>query len=473
MVRAVCSRSQGQSRRSRSVSCCSSSSASPSVKCSAGGGRRAGRARRLLAGVLAGRRGVALRVPDLLAVRLLDAGQPLVHLLLLVLGEELLADGFLHLRVGRRLRGRAGLDRPERLDDVPAELRVHGLRDLVGRDREGDLLELGHEPALDRGARRQLAAVLGRRSVGRVLLRELRELARVLLQLRVEVVGLRLRLHEDVTDVAALGLRRRLVLLLVLVVVGLDVVVADLDVLRDLFEDLLADELELDPLAHFLVAEALLLQRVLVALVHLRRRRLLLAGRVAVVLLLDLLQSRVDVLVADLGVEVVGLLLVLAALDQELRGVGLEIGEVDRARLRELSVRRLEVPAGLLDQRVPVGLRDLLVADDRDRIVGYVLRAAAATGGSQQRNGRTECNQNDPLSHGKSAGSRGFAQAARRAPSIASTRRTPEENSSDLKETSRRALVYTAVSTSARSARSSPEPSSSGPTVVLPPLKTR
>ena len=170
-------------------------------------------------------------------------------------------------------------------------------------------------------------------------------------------------------DVAALRLRGRLVLLLVLVVVGLDVVVADLDVARDLLEDLLADQLELDPLAHFLVAEALLLQRVLVALVHLRLRRLLLARRVAVVLLLDLLQPRVDVLVADLGVEPVGLLLVLAALDQELRRVGLEVREVDRARLREGPVRRLEVPAGLLDQRVPVGLRDLLVADDRDRVV--------------------------------------------------------------------------------------------------------
>jgi hypothetical protein len=137
---------------------------------------------------------------------------------------------------------------------------VHRLRDHVLLDREGDLLELRHEPALDRRARRELAAVLGRRGVGRVLLGERGELARVRLQLRVDLVGLLLRLDEDVADVAALRLRRRRVLLLVLVVVALDLVVRDLDILGDLLEDLLADQLELDPLPDLLIGEALLLE---------------------------------------------------------------------------------------------------------------------------------------------------------------------------------------------------------------------
>ena len=48
--------------------------------------------------------------------------------------------------------------------------------------------------------------------------------------------------------------------------------------LGDLVEDVLADQLQLDLLPDLLVGEALLLERRLVALLHLRLRRLLLAG---------------------------------------------------------------------------------------------------------------------------------------------------------------------------------------------------
>ena len=126
----------------------------------------------------------------------------------------------------------AGLTADERLDDVVAELGLDRLRDRVLPEREGDLVERGHRlPARDG----QLAARALRGRVGRVLLRERREVGAVL-ELGVQVVGLLLRLDEDVADVAALGL---LVLRLVLVVVGLDLLVADLDVLGDLLEDLL------------------------------------------------------------------------------------------------------------------------------------------------------------------------------------------------------------------------------------------
>src|SRR5204863_94053 len=141
IVRAVCSRSQGQSRRSRSVSCCSSSSASASVLPPYADGSAGGRARGLLAGMLARRRLVAGLVADRLAVVLLHVLLPLLQRLRAVVREQGLADPLLHLRERRRVRGRGRLDRPERLDDVPAEPRVGRLRDLVHGQRERDLLE--------------------------------------------------------------------------------------------------------------------------------------------------------------------------------------------------------------------------------------------------------------------------------------------------------------------------------------------
>src|SRR2546423_15586814 len=100
---------------------------------------------------------------------------------------------------------RRRLDRPERLDDVPAEPGVRRRRDLVRLQRERDLLELRVERAL---RVRVLAAGRLRPRILRVLLHEGDELRGILLQLPVETLRERLVLDEDVPDVAAL-LRRR------------------------------------------------------------------------------------------------------------------------------------------------------------------------------------------------------------------------------------------------------------------------
>ena len=131
-------------------------------------------------------------------------------------------------------------------------------------------------------------------------------------QARVELVRERLLLDEDVADVAARGLRRGLVLLLVLAVVRLDLVVRDGDPRGHLLLDALPVERDLDPLPHFLVGEALLLQRLLVALLDLGLRGGLAARLARVELLLDLVEPRLDVGVADLDPHLRGLLLVLA-----------------------------------------------------------------------------------------------------------------------------------------------------------------
>ena len=79
---------------------------------------------------------------------------------------------------------------------------------------------------------------LGRGLVGGELAREPGEVGAVL-ELPVDLVGLRLRLDEDVPDLAR---GRLLELRLVLVVVGLNVLVGDLDLARDLLEDLLGEQ---------------------------------------------------------------------------------------------------------------------------------------------------------------------------------------------------------------------------------------
>src|SRR5919108_2859506 len=140
IVRAVCSRSQGQSRRSRSVSCCSSSSAAPSELTRLPRGR-GGAGGRLLTGILAGRRRVSGLVGDLRAVVVLQLLLPVLDRLGLLVLKQRLPDRFLDLGERRRLRGRRLLHRPEGLDDVPAELRVHRPRDLVRLERERDALE--------------------------------------------------------------------------------------------------------------------------------------------------------------------------------------------------------------------------------------------------------------------------------------------------------------------------------------------
>ena len=163
-------------------------------------------------------RGRRRRVADLVVRLRLEVLRgvvdPLPHLLLLLLPEELLLDRRLHLgQLRRRFFVLTGVSawmtcQPYgRLDRLP---------ELVGLEREGGLVELGHLPAL---RDRELAARVLRARVGRVLLRERRE-ARAALELLVDLVGERLLLDEDVADVAALGLD---VLRLVLLVVVRDV----------------------------------------------------------------------------------------------------------------------------------------------------------------------------------------------------------------------------------------------------------
>src|SRR4051794_26228907 len=146
-----------------------------------GGGRRA-------------RRRVALGVLDLGVQLLLQLLVPVVEGLLLLGLQELRLDLRLERRVERLDAGR--LDRAERLDQVVAELRLDGAADDALRDLEGGLVELGHRLALRDVA--QVAALDGRRLVGRVLLGERPELLVRADQLLVELVGQGLLLDQDV-----------------------------------------------------------------------------------------------------------------------------------------------------------------------------------------------------------------------------------------------------------------------------------
>src|SRR6266545_5055552 len=142
IVRSVCSRSHGQSRRSRSVSVWSSTSASARLnllrRC-----RR--RARQRGAGIRV--RLVADLVLDLrVAVVLLRVLDPLGHRVVLPLLPELLPDRGLHLAQRRRLRG---LDVGKSLDDVIAVLRMDRRRELAFLERERGLVELRDSLSLD------------------------------------------------------------------------------------------------------------------------------------------------------------------------------------------------------------------------------------------------------------------------------------------------------------------------------------
>src|SRR3954471_7945829 len=151
IVRAVCSRSHGHSRRNRSVSSWSSTRASARATGLAGrrGVRRGVRRRGRRAGVRARR--VPAPVLDLRAgaVLLRGCGDPRGHLLVLLLLLQLLLDRGCDLLLGRRA---ARLHDPERLDDEPllvlrrvVERRMHLLRGLRERDlvEDGDRLTLG------------------------------------------------------------------------------------------------------------------------------------------------------------------------------------------------------------------------------------------------------------------------------------------------------------------------------------------
>ena len=273
-----------------------------------------------------------------------------------------------------------------------AVLRLHGARDGVLRQQERGLVE-----RLDRLAagNRELAALVLRARVLRVLLGELREV-RAVLDLRVQLVGERLLRDEDVADVAAL---RRAVLRLVLVVVVLDLLVGDLHVLGDLLEDPLLDELRADVAANLLVGEALLLELLLVAL--------LVAGEV---LLLDLLEPVLDLLVADVDVELVGLLLELRALHEELDGLVLEHVVLGGPDLREGALLGLVALLRLADQPVELGLRDRVAVDDGDRVAWHalvVVTAAATCDGKRGEHEQEKKSKSDVL-HGKTASGNSF-----------------------------------------------------------------
>ena len=118
---------------------------------------------------------------------------------------------------------------------------------------------------------------------------------------------------------------------------------------------------------------------------------------------------------------------------------------------------------------VVVRFRDVRVADEGDIVGLQAAGAAARAAACNQRDGE----QNREGELGEGPHKKAPAYAAWRAASIASTRSRAPANSPCLNDTSRFPVEYTAVSTEPRSSRSSPEPSTTGPTVARPPRKTR
>src|SRR5581483_8301028 len=362
IVRGVCSRSHGQSRRSRSVSSWRSRRAAARPDTSARGRRRRGRRRR---------RREPGGVADLPVVLLLQALEPLLQRLALLLLQQLLADRRLDLGERRRLALRRVL---LGADDVPAELRLDRFRDRPGLERERRLVELGDGLAT---RDRQLPALRLRARILRVALRQGAEV-RAVLQLVVQPIGQRLRLDEDVADDARRGLR---VDRLVRVVVGLHLRVRHLRVRGHLLVDLVGEHLGADVRAHLGVGHALPLQ--------LRPIPLLAPAEV---LLLELLQLRLDLRVADLDSQVRRLLRQLGPLDEPLQDLLLDRQVLLGAGLREGALLQVVAALRLRDPAVERLARDVLVADDRSvglRDLAAALAAAAATaasaGGCEQR----------------------------------------------------------------------------------------
>src|SRR4051812_5569131 len=226
----------------------------------AAGGRR--RVRLLLRRVRAVRDQVVLGALRLVAVVLAELRDEGVERLLLVLRLEQVPDRLLGLRE-RLLRGWSLL---RDLEDVVAELRLDGTgRDLLlcREDRvvEGLLL-------LPLGDARKLAALSLGGLVDRVLLRDRSPaLAACERLLGGRGLGLGLRQHDE--QVTALGLREAL---LVLVVVGRDLSVADLVLALDhLGPDVVGDDVQLHPEEQVSFRHAGLLKELLVV-------RLLLEG---------------------------------------------------------------------------------------------------------------------------------------------------------------------------------------------------
>src|SRR5262249_17945092 len=120
-------------------------------------------------------------------------------------------------------------------------------------------------------------------------------------------------------------------------------------------------------------------------------------------------------------------------------------------------------------------LRHVRRVDDRDVVGSGLLGAAAAATcqGDQDRDERKRDQKTEGLHAQPILGSTSARYAADRAAIIASTSRIAPPSSPSRKVTSRWPVEYTAVSTSERRARSSPDPITTGPTDALPPRKTR
>jgi hypothetical protein len=163
-------------------------------------------------------------------------------------------------------------------------------------------------------------------------------------------------------DVARL---RLLELRPVLLVVGLDVLVRDLDLARDLLEDLLREHPRAEHLQHLLLRLAGVLELLLVGLLV-----------AAEVLLLELVQARLDLLVAHGDVELLRRDLVLGLLDEVADDRVPKLRELGRPGRGELLLALLEGRLRLGQKAVVLGLRDRDVADDGDRVRRHVRRLA-------------------------------------------------------------------------------------------------
>ncbi len=226
---------------------------------------------------------------------------------------------------------------------------------------------------------RELAAVVLRARIRRVLLRERCEVAAGLDHV-VDLVGLRLRLDEDVAHVPALGLG---VLALVLLVVLRDVGVRDLGILRDRVVDLLRQQLRLDVGPEALLRVALLLQ----LLVELR-----LAA--AEGLLLDLVDPGVDLLVRHRQLELRGPVVVLGALNEERDSLRLQRLVLGRACLRECPLLRLVGRLRPGEEPLQIRLRHRHSVDDGNCVAGDGLITAAAGGRDEHDEGNERSNSN-------------------------------------------------------------------------------
>ena len=143
---------------------------------------------------------------------------------------------------------------------------------------------------------------------------------------------------------------------------GLDLLVGDGDVARDLFVDLLLDEPVADLLARILLGEPELLE---------------LGGELLVVpleaLLLDLIEPLRDLFLGDLEAERLGFGTVLVPGDEELHGSVLQVVVLRRPDRRELALLRLVALLGAGHEGRELLLRNLLLADEGDRVRRHVL----------------------------------------------------------------------------------------------------